>query len=252
VKPFFDEEFELDPGIAFHGTSHCSQSIIESEGLLPDRDVDLRPAVERVVRLFQYLGWCGITGASRAVLEPFTLNHDLQSPRGKPIYLAESSIRASRFATRDFAGGEGARGLRHSFEELRVYVEDHSLREEHLEKVTREFRVCQRPDPLRLAQEKLAQIDLDFVRAELEALADVERRVRRFDDEHAHGLVYAVRLPVAPQGFEYHRSMGLKCFVPLGPECILDKVVIPLDFEPPFGQDDCRLKKFLMWCDRFG
>jgi hypothetical protein len=251
VKPFFDEKFELDPGIAFHGTSQCFQSLIESEGLLPDRGVELRSAIERLVRLFKHLDWSGISPGSRGALEHFTLNHDLASPRGKPIYLAESSARAATFASRDFAGGEGARGLRYSFEDLWAYLKDPTVRARHLESVIRGFRARQQPDALQQAEAQLANIDLTFVRAELEALADVERRVRRFHDDHAHGLIYAVRLPAAIQDFEYHGSMGLKCFGPLGPGCIVDNVVLPADFKLSRGMDEVRFHKGGAWSERF-
>jgi hypothetical protein len=193
--PFFYPDGLVDPGVAFHGTSSCFESLIDSKGLQPDRGIDLRDAVVRLVQLFKELDWDGRTLGSRSALENFTHNHDLSFMRGKPVYLVESSVRASTFAMRDFAGGECARGLRKSFDDLRAYIDDPSLCAKHRETLTSKLQAWGHPSPRRTAEERLANYFRSRITAELDARAGFERAVSEFPDKHQYGLIYALRLP---------------------------------------------------------
>ena len=250
---FFDEKLELDPEIAFHGTSNCFESTIDSGGLTPNRSMEWRGAIDRLVALFRELDWCGTSGASRAVLEPFSLNHDHGDQRGKPIYLAESSDRAVTFASKDFAGGENARALRHSFRDLRAFLDEPAIREEHLDRITRNLRARGIPQSVAFAQatKTLAAVDISKIRTELDALQHVEREVAHFEECHRYGLIYALRLAAKTMELEYHTSMGLKCFSVIDPRQIVSKRTV-LPSEARRNRDDMHtIDKRMVWKERF-
>src|SRR5262249_20112779 len=103
----FPDSIEDDPWILFHGTGAFFEKKIETEGLCASQHPVDRSGVQQVVSIYKRIRWAGSGGGS-AVLEPFSLNHDFKRPK-KPLFFAESSERASTFATRDFSGGEVAR-----------------------------------------------------------------------------------------------------------------------------------------------
>jgi hypothetical protein len=249
---FFDKKLELDPEIGFHGTSSCFESCIDSEGFAPNRSSEWRDAIERLVALFRALDWCGTTGASRAVLEPFSLNHDHADPRGKPIYFAETSDRAVGYASSDFAGGENARALRYSFDDLRAFLNDPELRAEHLKRLTHGARTRGVPPPLAIEQAKkqLAAVDFAHLRNELEALHEVEREVRAYVDAHRYGVIYAVRLTDI-EALEYHNFMGVKSFSPIPPGRIVAKRIVLPSEACRDGDDSETIEKFIAWGERF-
>src|SRR5947207_4917055 len=47
------------------------------------------------------------------------------------IFLAETSIRAALYASREWAGGETARALRYAFKDLRSYLTSEDVGREH-------------------------------------------------------------------------------------------------------------------------
>lgn len=229
----FPDEIARDPWVLYHGTSGLAEPQIESQGLCCSSPAFEKPELEAVDSVFESLQWNGRTAASRAVLNPFTLGHDFGDSSSKPTYFAECAYRALTFATRDFAGGEAARALRYSFDELWEFLNDEQVSEPHLQRLLRESEEWRQygvtsPNP--------APADLEDVRRRLESLDYLRSRAIQFWERHPHGVVYAVRFqPADLDEMSYHNSMGVKCFKTVPSDRIVGKTRIPSEYaKPPF------------------
>jgi len=227
----FPDEIALDPWVLYHGTSGQFEAQIESQGLRCSDPAFTKAELEAVDAIFEALQWNGRTGASRAVLKPFSLGHDFGESSSKPTYFAECAYRAMTFATRDFAGGEAARALRHSFDELWEFINDDGIREPHLLRIRGEAEQRQHfgnclPGP--------ANPNLSSIKLTLESLTPVRQHARHYWENHPHGVVYAVRFrPSDLEAMKYHSSMGVKCFADILPERLIGKTRIPIDYANP-------------------
>lgn len=123
TKELFPDVISKDDWIVYHGTSSLYEFEIDSSGFRPSSHIAGKEEVQAVVSVYERMNWAGAHGGGFPVLKAFSLEHDLADPRGKHVYFAESSCRASLYAMRDFAGGECARALRHALRDLQEYLE---------------------------------------------------------------------------------------------------------------------------------
>lgn len=210
----FEDSVEDDLWIAYHGTSSVSGEEIERRGF-EWRPTFSRNDVEQVVTLFEHMAWAGKRPAGLAVLRPFTLQHDFDRADSKPVFFAETSLRAARFATRDFAGGETARALRACELDLRDYLVDPGI-----------WRPCSL-----LATKPACQPSQTDVQARFEALEPILARARQCLETFTGGIVYAVRFrPDDLPSLRYSKTMGLKLHRRLSGERIASKASIPVTF----------------------
>lgn|GEM_PF-5069710 len=98
TSELFPEFISSDHWIAYHGTSSVYEGEIERSGLRPSNHVADKKEIQEVVSVYEKMNWYGDHVGGLPVLKPFTLEHDLADPRGKPVYFAESSRRASLYA----------------------------------------------------------------------------------------------------------------------------------------------------------
>lgn len=217
-----------DPFVLYHGTSSQNERTIDQEGLRPKRSLFELAELKAIVLLFKSIGWRGSSGASLAVLEPFSINHDFAHPEGKPLYLAESSHRACLYASLDFAGGEIARAVRHAFRELWSYVQNPAVREKHREQVQREIEYLK---GFAAVLPPIPRPDLSEVRTALNRLSDVMHRAEQAQKSFKHGIVYAVKLgPEDLDELVANNSMGVKCSRPLPPRKLVAKTYVPAEY----------------------
>jgi hypothetical protein len=229
----FPDEITLDPWVLYHGTSGLSESQIDSKGLSCNTPTFEKREIEAVDAIFETLQWNGRTGASRAVLQPFSIVHDFGDSSLKPLCFAESAYRAMTYATRDFAGGEAARAIRYSFDELWEFVTDEEVRELHLQRL---FRAAEDAKHFSVALPSPEIPDLVTIRGKLESLASLRARAQYFSKNHRYGVVCAVRFePSDLDAMSYHGAMGIKCFDVVSPDRIIGKTHVPVDYDnPPF------------------
>lgn len=233
----FPEVIAHDPWVAFHGTSGAREQSIEATGLEWSGDFVSKVDVERVVGVFTTIGWAGRSNGGLPVLAPFGLVHDFGEKSKKPIYLAEYSLRAHLFATRDFAGGETARALRYALRDLNEYVESASVRTEH---AAGRGRLGAAPDRVQ------GGVDIAWLRKQLIHLASVREICERALLDHRHGVVYAVRLVKENlDDIAYDNSMGIKVWDRIAPSQLIGKVVIPPNARTPSNMPDTVRDRFL-------
>lgn len=226
--------------IAYHGTSSVFEQDIDETGLQWDANTASKAEVKSVVDIFEKMSWAGNHQGGLSVLRAYSLNHDFANPDTKPIFLAESSVRALTFATHDFAGGETARALRFCFEDLHQYLLSPTLRQEHRSElwsrvtslfgipIPHELEILPHTGvriehfcalwvfflangvPLEALGAQPQQPDLGWLQTELTRHADLERRCVAAHAEHEFGVVYAVKFSESDlASLEYHRTAAL-------------------------------------------
>ena len=262
-----------DLWIAYHGTSSIFEQDIDKTGLHWNTNIGSKEDVKYIVNIFKRMSWCGNHQGGFAVLSAFSLNHDFANADAKPIFLAESSLRALTFATHDFAGGETARALRHCFEDLHQYLISPKLREQHIGALWRQakstiaipipqslenlsdtnvrnehFRALwayylERGVPSEALGAPPQETDLVWLQNELTHHADLEKRCATAHAGHEFGLVYAVKFSEADLALlDYHPTMGLKAHLPISAEKLVAKVRVPKNCRAYDGQDDYRIR----------
>lgn len=237
----FPEEIFGDPWIAYHGTSGNRAASIETNGLAWPGEIVGKEEVAKVVQVFKNMRWCGVHTGGLPVLEPFTLLHDFGETKAKPIYLAEMSLRAFTYATKDFAGGETCRALRFCFADLQCYLNSEDIRTKHLRGEGRLWDG---------STDDVAAVDLKWLRNELEALISVYERCREAIEVHQAGIVYAVRFQRSDlEHLRLHNSMGIKATCRIDPVKIVAKVVIPVGAKGPQFPSQPVRKRFMSKLD---
>ena len=126
--------------VAYHGTSSVYEMRIEDEGLhngaLPWTD----EGVQSVLDVFRELAWHG-THQGRAILENYTIGHNVALHGNRRVYLAESFARGGLFA--DFPGGETVMATLWCLDDLHLFATDSSLRATHLDELDAEMRTAE-------------------------------------------------------------------------------------------------------------
>ena len=128
----FPAHIAEDPWFLYHGTSSMCESAIEHEGLRR-ADKGLGKAdIIRVLEIFCRMQWGGLHLDGFPVLSVFSMN-DFGASVTKPIYLAETDVRALLYATPDRAGGEACMAMRHCFDDLYDFLTKEDLRRRYYE-----------------------------------------------------------------------------------------------------------------------
>src|SRR5262249_12456631 len=136
------------------------------------------------------------------------------------IFFAESSFRATLYATRDFAGGEALRAVRYAVTDLERYLNDSDIRRRHEEQQRRS------------GVQEWTQPDLSWIKQEMNALSHIAEKCRRAELQHSHGVVYAVRfVPDDHVILKYNSAMGLISLGPMAPDRLIAKIRVPAEVE---------------------
>jgi hypothetical protein len=233
-ESLFPAPIRDDEWILYHGTSGQFAPSIEEHGIQGDRGFITREQLRSVVDIFDAMEWAGVHGGGYAVLQPWSLNFDFAKAGTRKIYLAESSIRATTFASRDFAGGEAVRALSHALADLKRYIEDPDLRAEHIS--------FQEVD----AQQTGAAIvrpDVAWVAAQLATFNELLGLCATVRARHEFGVIYAVKFaPTDVPTLVGDASMGIVSTVPVRPEQLVAKMRVPSELECGGFDDRARVR----------
>lgn len=228
----FRPEIEGDPWIVFHGTSNLNAVRIEAEGFNP-AVATKRLSLEALASVFESMRWAGLGRGGFEILKPFSLGYD--STRGTTFF-AESSVRSSLYASRDFAGGEKLRAIRRAFTDLDTYLHDSRTREEHLAALARKFHRLQQLNahPAELEKVRPVAVDLARLKSEIGSLRPLRQLAEGALEAHRHGVIYAVKLRKEDvPNVSWNPAMGVESSKAI-PACrIIAKVHLPIDFEAP-------------------
>lgn len=236
----FDDDLEEDPWVIFHGTSLSWTESIEAHGF----SFDFHPAtftdIQRIISIYDRMRWVGADTGGFCVLNSFS-HSDYAETDTNPVFFTERSVRALRFATQDFAGGEKLRAIRRSISDLRRYLNDDALRASHVERMQRAFdemSAMNAPEEI-LATVRPVRVDLTELSRDVESLADLEGASVIPFENFLGGAVYAVRIDAnSPPSMSYHSSMGIKVWSAISPESIVARMDIP----PEFTYNDFAIK----------
>ncbi|WP_252259817.1 hypothetical protein [Erythrobacter aurantius] len=235
----FSADIETDDWVLFHGTSSSGAAAIEKHGLHPHAGAATKETVDRVLAVVSAIDWISPAASSlMSYSQGFDLAHG-----GSPLFLAESSLRAARYASDDFAGGEKLSRIRKTIDDLARFLEDEDLRDQHYASKVRTYEKYQRvmhPDQLESLRPKI--VDLGWLSAQLAALEDIriiadEARVR-----HSNGVVFAFRFDADDvKHMVRHQSMGIMTMRPIPPTKIIASTSVPKDFDCGPRNDRYRL-----------
>lgn len=228
----FCDTLEDDPWVVFHGTSSENGTAIEFQGLGYDNNILSKEDLQLIVAVFEAMKWCGNDTSGYAVLASFSAS-DFADSASSPIFLAESSVRALLYATREFAGGEKIRGVRKALVDLERYITDESIRNTHMAQMQGEYdhliALEANPDLIELAKPK--PVDLDWLAVKLSELQSIQTKAIATLNNFQGGIVFALRLEESDLiEMSYSSSMGIKARMRIPPERIESRVHIPMDF----------------------
>lgn len=228
----FGDALEEHPWVLFHGTSACASSRIESQGLFYPAHCVSASDIRAVVRVFDDIRWAGNDLGGYVVLKAFCTN-DFAAADISPVFLAESSVRALRFATRDFAGGEKLRAIRRAMRDLERYLNEEDIRAEHIASLTRSFnsltRVGARPDHIESVRPRT--VDLGWLSQQVLVLQRLAAVAAQPFDTFEGGVVYALRIePKDLHELTYDSTMGVKAWKPIPPRRIVSKISVNAEF----------------------
>lgn len=219
----FPEDIANCPSVLYHGTSGAAAARIESIGLQPDQTFSLEE-IASVVAVFEMLRWDG-TGASCALSDLRAYGTRDRLPGGlRPVFLATSSARATRYAKEDRAGGEMAQHIRVAFSDLSRYLHDPSVRHARDQASPR---VDSEASPQsvglgdRLHRLEDALVHLDHLRVRAEGA----------QQRHGYGIVYAVRFGGRDRRFLYRNGTDVCCRCPIPADRIVGATRVPHEFE---------------------
>jgi hypothetical protein len=230
----FADKIEDDLWCMFHGTSGHNRASIERHGFASGEGAPPRSAIQDIIDIFRKIKWAGDHGGGYPVLKLFSMDYDLRNSGRSPLFFAETSMRALLYVCRDFSGGEKLRAVRYALADLDRYLEDQSLREGHWGRMAQQYNsltaLNAHPDMLKDAAP--ITVDLDWLRDVLEAL----KPVRQIADDawlrHDGGIVFALRLTKDDlEDMSYNGAMGIEVSRPIPPSRIVDRVVVPADYE---------------------
>jgi len=234
----FPVEITDDPWVLYHGTSAEYSDAIERCGLQWQPGVYTRADVVAVMRAFYMLRWDGASGQGAATLRSFTQN-DFGAASSKPVYLAETAWRASRYGTRECSGGETASALRDALNDLLLYLADPAVRDAHQRANPADFTSLERPWPeiaelagsreiFDLPDEQRAR----WVEAQLAKLVRIQANCAASWIRYRHGVVYAVRIvPSDRQAVTPRRAGGFEWHGKIDGERLIGKVDLPPNYE---------------------
>jgi hypothetical protein len=229
---------QMDPWLIFHGTSNIYDEKISVRGLVPGESPFCIEDLQQVAEIYERLRWAGCHTGGYAALKPFSLGHDFANEKGKPLYLAESALRASLYASKDFAGGEICRALDYCLKDLDLYLSDEQIREEHAEELEA------RPGISYVPRSSIASPE--SVMSKVKDLSNLKSQVRAIRQSYQYGLIYALRIDKNNlSDFELFGGMGIKCFRTIANDEIEAVYKLPGNFEWVSRMDEKRSQAIL-------
>jgi hypothetical protein len=219
LEDAFVEKSITGDWIAFHGTSSVNESEIDHTGI-GESQIFTEEEITNLVSIYQSINWYGRSWGGFNVLAAFTWQRTI-GLRIRPIYLSDYPERCLLYSTKDFAGGETARAIRHAIEDLADYLTNDELRKDHYnsQRYQCEDLVSKGANPT-----PVIQVNLDWLRSKLADLESLRNKASEIRYQHRWGIVYAIRFsPADLQWLESGGSEGIQYFGVIPPGKIAAK-----------------------------
>lgn len=128
-EEIFPAEVNESPWVLFHGTTNVSAPHIETGGFKWDAAIYDKQDIEEVVAIFWKMDWAGLGTDAFLALSSYSLSVDFSDGRTKPVFFSESPEATIGYTNRYRVIGETAGCLAYAIDNLKVFLEDESLRE---------------------------------------------------------------------------------------------------------------------------
>jgi len=198
------QDFRDNHWIVYHGTSGYLGDTIERDGFRPEYHFNIERLVERVICLYDDIGWWGIHRGGFAMLKSFSAFD--YSHRIGATFFAIHPNQASLYATRELQGGEKRTALRLCISDLKERIRD-----------------CNNYDD-NLAEKEIMKIEEFISNLDEDDASLIE------DLPSANGILYGIRLTKQNlDHLDYNGHMGLMSFAPIAPAHICMKMIVPAE-----------------------
>ncbi len=231
----FPSEIANDPMVLYHATSSCFEKEIESKGLKANQIHFTLNELKSIANLFDELGWMGKPG-SMSTLKPFSITHDNERHKTKPLYFERSSQLAVGYARYQNSGGEIAKAVRYCFQDLHEFLNNEETRDKHYKKIKLDEERERSAGFLYNAP--VQKISLKELELELKKLDHINQRAISFIENSEYGIVYAIKFSAEDaNNFLYHNWMGIKYFNDIPPSQIIGKAIVPKEYRHQHSND---------------
>jgi hypothetical protein len=217
----FADAIEQDGWIHYHATSSLSEKHIDTSGFEWTDTMYTAQDVRDIVGIFDSINWYDADPGGYPVLSQYSLAYDFTDQDRKPTFFRETPKRSLLYATKEFAGGETARGIRIALRNLSDYLANESLRLAHYE--TSRARAISQVERGEVP-DRVIKVNLDWLQHSVEGLANLRTRCDDCEQRYKYGVIYAVRFAKGDFPFlHWCGTNGLRCFKPLPRERIVAK-----------------------------
>ena len=236
------DHIDRNPWVLYHATTATLSDEIERGGFLACDGTVHAEAIRQLLTIYHSIGWSGVSAGGYAVLAGFSFlrNH---SSADRPVFFTAYAHRSPIYAHPDFSGGETAHAIRHAYRDLMAFLKQPALREQHLNRKRDECisLVCSGGLPIRVIT-----ADLSWLKAKLEAIEPLFRRLAAMENSGNPGVIYAVEFtPEDLPHLVYQWSNGVSIYRPVLPSRIRHKVEILEPFEISAFADGNRVRREL-------
>lgn len=246
----FASRWESDEWVVFHGTSNHAAQKIREEGFSFSNSVYSKVDFLRLEEVFRLATDCKLISRERDYAQLAALN-DFRDSDAKPIYFAESCLRAARYASRECAGGETLSWMLSALRRIGAII-DRDQEASVLELTRQQWQTYIQSMPSGMVKPNIVEelTRAEFALAELRTkwplLADLKTRLESVDREFEHGVVFAVRIEPADRALLRLRGNngGLEFHGNFPSSRIVDELTIPITYVHPVREDPKRIRFF--------
>jgi hypothetical protein len=207
--------------VIYHGTNSKVESTIERYGLRPFYPFSVRDAVERIVRVYELIGWGGLHLGGFGVLKAFSYSDLSQEQATISFHL--HSKKAALYASKDFSGGEILRAIRHAIRDLRQLVDEPQVLAECIRHRMINAEPWRNSEDFEISKQQELEI-LEIVKSEF-----LESFQFAFDmfDSYQYGVVYKIVVPPGPIRVSlFRKNKELRTTETIPPQFITEKYIL--------------------------
>jgi hypothetical protein len=231
-------ELKLNDNLLFHGSSNISEQALDL-GQTINYSFIKKGAIKALINVYDTINWKGTHGGGYAVLNSFS-NTDWTVDGKRGFFLGESLERCKLYASKDFAGGELIRSVWYSLSELNEYIMNESLRQDHENQMTRDFRYTR----------KNYDVNLEKLRVEVAGFDKLFNEVTDLRNSYQYGLIYCYEIKQEDYSLLKHRGgMGIMAAELFPEKRVVAKVIITDPLGSGYVRDN--IERIELWNKRF-
>jgi hypothetical protein len=225
--------------LLFHGTSNIAEPFIDSNSFNPESRFSQK-VCEEIIEIYREMNWDG-SPRGYGVLSSFSII-DYKNKNERFLFLADNVNRAALFATQDFAAGELVRSLFYSILDLKEYLEQEHLRNNH--KAYIEFNY--------IYYRNKYDVDLKELTVRVNNLESLFINLTELRNKYQYGVVYCYKV----ESDQYYKlkdrgNMGIVLTQDLDKSSLIAKIILSdskaIEINDNRSQNKLMLKKKIFW-----